>query len=539
MESTRNERNMIFNLVNIMLKIMNKYKSTLSIVFALIICIGVFFYWGNQKDIWFCDEVYTYESANSNYENNYTALHQTDHWVTGTDVSNILAADAFKLNFKSISDRLYLDHVPLYFYFFRIVSLICFGSCSKWIGLSINLIFYLIMFFMLNKTYGKICKNSITTILCVLIVLLHPITLSGLFTIRMYLMFLCLLLLFFDCATEKIVDNKKAAKLYIVTVIGLLTHYYFWVYICFFSIFFVLYLLIQKKFSIICKYIIIMFLSVISMSLIFPKWLSNIFSKGSKGDTSINKIFDLSSIKDECLAAFKESLSSITMGHGIWLILIFFTLILIVYAISRKSNYLFWIILLSTFCYITFVSHTQPTAEGRYLWVAQSILIAMLLYAAIEDILFLSNSFLKENNLLYSRIAIFILVGLILFITNNTNGRIAYLNLRPYTEKLLLVENAHIPWIVFYNNENWVFHCSLYDFIIPDQIKRVETNKTPYYDEILQNNNEVIVFIDEEQQTIGEVISFLVQSCHKNSSCYYEKMGTSYALTVYKCFWPK
>ena len=30
----------------------------------LIVGTACFFYWGSKKQVWFCDEIYTYESAN-------------------------------------------------------------------------------------------------------------------------------------------------------------------------------------------------------------------------------------------------------------------------------------------------------------------------------------------------------------------------------------------------------------------------------------------------------------------------------------------
>ena len=75
-----------------------------------------------------------------------------NQWMTGDDVEAFFAADWDRLSLNDITIRLYNDHVPLYFWLFRMVSLFCFkGSGSIWIGLSMNLVFYLIV---LGLIYG-------------------------------------------------------------------------------------------------------------------------------------------------------------------------------------------------------------------------------------------------------------------------------------------------------------------------------------------------------------------------------------------------
>lgn len=109
-----------------------------------------FFYWGGKKEVWFCDEIYTYESSNG-FEQDWPAVY-TGEWMTGADVEAFFAADSEELNLENIMVLLYNDHVPLYFWLFRIVSFFFFkGSGSIWIGLWINLVFYLLF---LGLGYG-------------------------------------------------------------------------------------------------------------------------------------------------------------------------------------------------------------------------------------------------------------------------------------------------------------------------------------------------------------------------------------------------
>lgn len=53
-------------------------------IVTLIIGIISFLYWSEKKQVWFCDEIYTYESANG-FEEDWPA-NTKDEWMTGDDV---------------------------------------------------------------------------------------------------------------------------------------------------------------------------------------------------------------------------------------------------------------------------------------------------------------------------------------------------------------------------------------------------------------------------------------------------------------------
>ena len=93
-------------------------------------------------------------------------------------------------------------------------------------------------------------------------------------------------------------------------------------------------------------------------------------------------------------------------------------------------------------------------------------------------------------------------------------------------------ENDH-PWIVFHDSTNWVFLCSMYDFTIPDKVKRVNLNEEGQYDEVIQNASEVIVYTIDNSKSIEDCIKYIEQSCNKRA-CAYEKISKSYAMSVYK-----
>lgn len=170
----------------------SKLKQNTWLFLCLLIITIVFLCLGIRKDIWFCDEVYTYESANSGKEAAYNPLNDRE-WISGSDICKYLAADTKELNFRVIESYLYTDHVPLYFFLFRIVSILAYGPCSKWIGLSINLIFYWLFCIYIYKSLEKVSLNSLFTFGATIALMLHPVVLSQATTIRMYMMLVALI----------------------------------------------------------------------------------------------------------------------------------------------------------------------------------------------------------------------------------------------------------------------------------------------------------------------------------------------------------
>ena len=63
----------------------------------LLLALGVasFVYWGGKKQVWFCDEIYTYESANG-FGQDWPATY-VDQWMEGADVEAFFAADQDRL----------------------------------------------------------------------------------------------------------------------------------------------------------------------------------------------------------------------------------------------------------------------------------------------------------------------------------------------------------------------------------------------------------------------------------------------------------
>lgn len=516
-------------------------RINLYFIFGLFIVVSAFFILGQQKDIWFCDEVYTYMSANVDSGMHGNVFSEENKWITGESVVEYLSANERNLNFKSIADNLFTDHVPLYFFLFRICSILFIGSCSKWVGLSLNLVFFLILYGCVWKFLDdKEDRHDIYKLIAVLTVMLHSIVLSEALTIRMYLMFSLAQLLFLLILDKKDYGIKRMSLLCAVSVFGMLTHFYFWIWLAFFSIIYLIYLLVisvlnKSKLYSIVSYIVTMLSALVISTLIFPNWIKNIFfNKSAKGNQSLMKIMQLTDLKKEFMLSIKTMCDHLFPDNRMIIVLMLLVLIIVIHIYFRRINYKICLILISSVIYAFFVQHTQPSVEGRYLWSSSVLIYICFVIMLLEDVEEVSKRIKDRGNLKFCIPVCCLGCLLIAVVKNSINtDNIFYLRNRANEQYQAIKECSDIPWIVFHDNTNWVFLCSMYDFTIPQKIKRCGTETPAFYDSVIESSSELIIYTVEENKSIEECLRYVTDSSDKEIYDY-EQISQSYAMSVYR-----
>lgn len=510
---------------------------------GLFIIMCVFFSLGGQKDIWFCDEVYTYMSANADSGAFDVVFSQENEWLSGDDVVDYLSANDRSLHFKSIADNLFSDHVPLYFFLFRICSILSLGTCSKWIGLSLNLLFFIVFYACMWKFFHNLAGGGIynlVKLITILAIMFQPIVLSETLTIRMYLMFSVAQILFLLILNKDDHSIKGTILLCLTTIFGMLTHFYFWIWLLFFSVGYFIYLLVlallkKNGYYPIISYVITMICSLFVTTLIFPNWITNIFfNESSKGNRSLMKILELDSLKEEMIAAIKIICSHLSANNDEVVVFTLFVITMAVYVYLKQTDYKIVLICISSVIYAVFVQHTQPSEEGRYLWSSSILLYIAFLYMLLKDMEIIASKYLKNKKKTKLWIP---LVGiscfLLIAIKNSINlDNIIYLRNRTPEQYQAIKDASDLPWIVFHDNTDWVFLCSMYDFTIPEKVKRCGTDVQASYDEVIENSKELIVYTIENNKTIDECLQYITDSCDKKVIDY-EQISQSYAMSVY------
>lgn len=478
-----------------------KKQEIWTFVILLVIGTASFIYWGGKKQIWFCDEIYTYESSNG-FEQDWPAA-TTGQWMTGEDVEAFFSADSDNLSLNDITVRLYSDHVPLYFWLFRMVSFLFKGSGTIWIGLSINLVFYLIILgvgyrIVLYLTESPFASGVVMLLTCVT----NRLAIEQATTLRMYIMLLWaefLLLLgglwiLRDVGSGD--DPWVFVYLFVVSVTGFLTHYDFWIFYAADAACFCLYLLARacrqggmttkkgwksvwrsRELWYVVAWLGNFILSIFVTTLIFPycKWNLN----RDKGQMALRSVFVFSADKISHILWGYKRLSASIFGEkvpaALGLAVIFGCVIggaLVLYR-KRETEKLAGMILvaLTAQAYMLVVCFTLPDAEEeRYLWGAFTFMTLCMAYGGI---LLFRELFQRIKNWRTRAIsrgitAVVLVIGILageFMVIDGGNG-VAYL-FQQEKDVSLLGEHGDIPWIV-YGPTVGVY--SYYDWIIPEQI---------------------------------------------------------------------
>lgn len=254
----------------------------LCLVVLLLVQTLLMFYFASQKTGFFVDEICTYEAANYGEApegTNGLIWHNTmEQWLPGKFFSEALTANTDnKFDFSIAYHNQENDaHPPLYHMIIQFISSFFPGFLSKWIGIVPNLFcnfwITIILFFIASNLYED---NRIALITVAFWSLSVGCMTSTVF-IRMYALmtlecvfFVWLHFRFFDKLDGK-VRLREYIPLFICTVLGTLTQYYFLIFAFFLCGFFTLYLLVKNK-ILALKYAVCEFIAVFSAGLLFPR----------------------------------------------------------------------------------------------------------------------------------------------------------------------------------------------------------------------------------------------------------------------------
>ena len=229
-------------------KIMLIITIVLQLAVALCFCM--------QKQGFHYDENYSYYSSNVTY-----GLNPPDgDWLSGSTITEeFCITPGMGFNFPLVAQMQSFDvHPPVYYFLLNIICSLSSGIFSKWQGLILNLIFFVISELLIIAIANKVGnKNKAITWFSLALFGFSPAIISGITFIRMYMLLtsecMALILLHMNMLTD--IKNRSSlsrfAKYLIqiaVTVyIGFLTHYYFAVFAFFVAAFTTLYLFFSKS----------------------------------------------------------------------------------------------------------------------------------------------------------------------------------------------------------------------------------------------------------------------------------------------------
>ena len=512
-----------------------KYSWQIIMLFLLCMQILLVLYYGDKKEGYHEDEYYSYYSTNRT-----AGLYEPDReWVDKeTYRQEFVVQPGEGFHYSQVAMVQSWDVHPPFFYFLLHTASSFFPEVfSKWLGIGVNLIAFVINFFLLSwLTYMISEKNKKLTFLVAAVHGFNAVIISGVLFIRMY-EWLTLFVLFVACLHIRAMKkNDLRFRTFLlpvmaITYLGFLTQYYYMIFLFFMASGFCIWLLWRERKLLPCfRYGVCVVTALAFAVLSYPASLSHIF-RGYRGTGATTEFFNSANTKDRL--SFFYGLMNDYLFDGfflpIFLIIVFMAILLYVkrkkdkFSIGQEIVTKKWevespyFLLLFAVCgYFFTVSKTALLlyeTSNRY----QLPIYGIGMMLVIVTVYYLSNRLavafaLSDRTKKMGLVLLFLVFlagdmqelvsGKVLFLYEEDKGRVEYAK-----------ENADVPVIVLYNDATpyHVWWCSE-ELLEYDGIYFMsEANKEKITDEIICSSDKIIVYA-ADYETQEESLEMILKS---------------------------
>lgn len=370
-------------------------NKTWTLLFWLLLCVQIMtaIYFCCQKQGFHEDEFYSFYSTSRTF-----GLSVPDgDWLDHDDYYNefvVLDGQRFQYGLVKLVQS-WDVHPPLYYWVLHTVCSLFTGQFSKWLGLVINLVAYGIGMILLRQIILKLTSHNekLVVIICGFYGF-SPAIMSIVVFIRMYALltvfvYLCTLL-HINAITHHENENKALSlksfliPIALVTYLGFLTQYYYFIFIFFMGFGFCVYLLWRDRNLKNCfRYIISVGIAFALGYITYPSCLGQMF-RGQRGAQATSNFFDISNT----LTRFKffwDVMNDYVFGN-LALLFIIILAVLAIIAIIRKSvikpSIQYSLLLFSIIGYFLAVSKTALMLGGtsiRYETPIYGLLVTLII----------------------------------------------------------------------------------------------------------------------------------------------------------------
>ena len=262
-----------------------KFRRSWALALAFVVVTGVCFLFAGRKSGMFIDEIYTYGLSNSHYApflsdikdgemvgKTFTRQELFDY-VAVTDGERF---DAGSVYYNQVHDV----HPPLHYWLMNAVCSLFPNSFTKWTGLALNYVLYMLTMFVLYKTARRLGYSAVSGTAAAVLYGLSVIGLSTFVMIRMYMLltFLTVVLMYLIACQMRQFRPKYCVLTGLVLLAGLITQYYFVFYAFFLCAAYVIYALVKKEYKALAWFIPCALAGALSLLLVFPACMDHLFA---------------------------------------------------------------------------------------------------------------------------------------------------------------------------------------------------------------------------------------------------------------------
>lgn len=468
------------------------------------------------------DEIYSYGLSNSYYNPFPTAANE---WMPGTYYQNYLMPNhATQFEYGSVMSNQVNDvHPPLYYLLFHTIASFWQGGFSPLVGLALNLIVHIATAIVIAFLIHYLTKNFYVSIFAGLFWGLSMGGLSSMLFIRMYHLmgFFVISLLYLLLRYSRSGKSRMLILLvpiFVATLLGALTHYYFYLYAFFIVAVTCIGLLFLKEIK---KAFLLGLVEVGAIGVawaIFPAVFSHIFesnrgvevlNNANNANFTENLKLYLSFVQEDLLADV-----SLPIFFGVLFISVLLLLVQSKTLLNRITLLEIFIIIVPMGLYIFLVQDLSHYHTSRYIYPIYSVVataIILILYFAFRAVLHKNWS---------TVVTIISLSGILLVGFQRETVDFQYLEQGELTQQIL--ENPTDSAMVFsatrWQIAEYAPQLALHDDIYPMVLQSTEASSMPERDAI----------------NLGDPLTIYTNNTLLNQEDLIESVLAKYQLTDYK-----
>ena len=443
-----------------------KLLYTFLTAFLLLLQLGVCIYFGTQKQGFHQDEYYSFFSSNRT-----AGLYEPDRaWQSAETIRNefvVLPGEGFRYGLVA-QVQSWDVHPPLYYDLLHTMCSLFTGVFSKWLGISVNLIAFVLCFLILYDLLRRLGADSRVRLLICGLWGFNPMTVSCVMFIRMYMWLTVFILLCCDLHVRLLqetmqMENPGGRTYYLkfllpvmlCSYLGFLTQYYYMIFFFFTGVFYTLWILytqgirehqrgraLRQAMIYVCACAGSLFLAVLS----YPASVSHIF-RGYRGKEAAAEFASAGNLGQR-IGFFLGLLNRDVFGGCFYFLAALLIIAMFIYRIRIRTE--MKMVLTAVTGYFLVVSKTAlllGNTSNRYEMPVYGLILLMVVFMA-RDVIRHGTKYRRQAAFLLILLAVFLTAkGLfldrnVLFLYPEDESRIAYAK-----------QNSDIPVIIMYHDQ--------------------------------------------------------------------------------------
>lgn len=371
---------------------------------------------GFQKQEYHIDEIYSYNFSNSVKAEKFAeADWLKTKWIDGNEFDELVTVqEGERFNYAAPYRNTALDaHPPLYYWALHTVCSMFPDSFSKWLGIGLNLLFFVVTEVFIFLISRELIHTKIFQLLPVILYGFSLYAVDTITFIRMYMLLTMLTMIFVYQSLKimkKSVTIKTMVPLCITIYLGAMTQYYFLVFAFWGCLSFLIYLLKNKRFKEMITYAVGALTSVILMFLSFPYVVEHVTGSETNniGNEVTRALFDFKLWLIQLYNLVKATIYKISSIPVISIAIVAFVIVLIIVLLLKaykeksfnkrlfKTRELVWIFAAFMLSVITIAK-----VGGDYVYLRYIYFIIPLMYIGVIVVIdYLSINYKKLQTVL-------------------------------------------------------------------------------------------------------------------------------------------